>query len=66
MAVEFQYELPSAFVQVLVPTALTIWDTHDGPPVVVGRVGQQTEVAGGPGGLSLVADMPQAGQALLQ
>src|SRR5215469_11959648 len=35
MAVVFQYELPSAFVQVLVPTALTIWATHDGPAVLL-------------------------------
>ena len=33
IAVLLQYELPSGFVHGLVPTALTIDATHDGPPV---------------------------------
>ena len=34
IAVLLQYELPSGFLHGLVPTALTIDATHDGPPVL--------------------------------
>ena len=37
IAVLSQYELPSAFLHGLVPTALTMDATHDGPPVLSAR-----------------------------
>jgi hypothetical protein len=35
IAVLLQYELPSGFLHVLFPTALTIAVTHDGPPTTL-------------------------------